>query len=81
MSELEGQLTAFAAHLIEKARQDTTSIADAVRIFKEVRELYIALTKDDGRSNNNGAGRRPTMNSMREKIALVSGGDDEDEPA
>jgi len=76
-------LTNLADHLATKARDDKTDIQDAVRIFKELREFYAILTKEDEKGDKE-PGRRPTtISAMRERIALVSGGDDDggDDPA
>ena len=80
---LETTLTALAEHLAAKAKMDMTDIQDAVKIFKELREFYAILTKEDEKSDK-ATGRRPTtISAMRERIALVSGGEDDggDEPA
>jgi hypothetical protein len=80
---LESTLTDLADHLAAKAKTDTCDIQDAVKIFKELREFYAILTKDDEKGDKV-PGRRPTtISAMRERIALVSGGDEDggDDPA
>ena len=71
-------LNALATHLTAKAQAEGTDVQDAIKIFKELREFYAILTKDDGKGDKD-AGRRPTtISAMRERIALVSGGEMDD---
>lgn len=68
-------LNTLADHLTKKAQDEKCDTLDAVKIFKELREFYAILTKDDGKSDKE-PGRRPTtISAMRERIALVSGGE------
>jgi hypothetical protein len=80
---LEETLTDLANHLAAKAKDEKCDIQDAVKIFKELREFHAILTKADEKGDKV-PGRRPTtISAMRERIALVSGGDEDggDEPA
>ena len=80
---LEDTLTGLADHLAAKAKAEGCDILDAVKIFKELREFYAILTKEHEKGDKV-HGRRPTtISAMRERIALVSGGEDDagDEPA
>lgn len=76
----EAKLNELAIFLVEAAKKQGTDLQDSVKIFKELREYHALLTKDDPKGDKD-AGRRPTMQSMRDKIALVSRGGEDDEPA
>jgi hypothetical protein len=77
---LETTLTDLADHLAAKAKTDGCDIQDAVKIFKELREFYAILTKDDEKSDKV-PGRRPTIARMRERLAVVENDDGGAEPA
>ncbi len=78
---LEKKLNELAIYLCDVAKAGSTDLQDSVKIFKELREYYAYLTKDDPKGDKD-AGRRPTMQTMRERIKLVdSRGGDGDESA
>jgi hypothetical protein len=71
-------LNSLADHLTKKAQAENCDTLDAVKIFKELREFYAILTKGDEKGDKE-PGRRPTtISAMRERIALVSGGEMDD---
>ena len=76
---LETKLNELAIYLVDKAKAPGTDIQDSVNIFKELRQYHALLTKDDPKGDKD-TGRRPTMKTFRENIALVSnrGGDEDD---
>lgn len=75
-------LNTLATFLTAKAQDEKTDVQDAIKIFKELREFYDILTKGAEKGDKD-TGRRPTtISAMRERIALVSGGEpDDDDPA
>lgn len=77
---LETKLNELAIHLADKAKAPGTDVQDSVNIFKELRQYHAILTKDDPKGDKE-PGRRPTMQSMRERIKLVDSGGDGDESA
>lgn len=77
-ADLEAKLVLFAESLIAKAGEKDTPIETSIKIFKELREFYITLTKDPKAGDNPGGGRSSSMSAMRKRIALVDGGDDGD---
>ena len=79
-NQLETKLNELAIYLVEVAKKETTDLQDSVKIFKELREYHALLTKDDPKGDKD-QGRRPTMQSMRDKMALVSRGEEDDDPA
>jgi hypothetical protein len=82
---LEQTLIELADHLAAKAREPMTDIQDAVKIFKELREFYAILTKDDEKGDKSPGRRSTTILQMRRNIKAAEdiGGDDDagDDPA
>ena len=74
----EAKLNELAIYLVDKAQEEKADVQDSVKIFKELREYHALLTKDDPKGDKD-SGRRPTMKAMRDRIALVSNGGEEDD--
>jgi hypothetical protein len=71
-ADLEAKLTAFADDLMTKAKAEGVKLEEAVKVFKEVRELYAILTPAPA-TGDKASGRRSTIGSMRTRIAAASG--------
>lgn len=69
---IERTMTDFAAHIYAEAQKET-DLLDKVKAFDALRAYFAILTKEDAKGDKEPP-RRPTMKSMREKIALVSNG-------
>ena len=76
---LEHTLTDLADHLAARAREPMIDIQDAVKIFKELREFYAILTKDDEKGDKGTGRRSTTILQMRRNIKAAEdiGGDDD----
>jgi hypothetical protein len=71
-TDLEQKLTAFAEDLMTRAKAPDIDLGEAVKVFREVRELYSILTKDQ-EPGDKPSGRRSTIGSMRTRIAAAGG--------
>jgi hypothetical protein len=71
-SDLRRKLEAFAEDLMTKAKAEGVKLEEAVKVFKEVRELLYILTPPT-EPGDKARGRRSTMAGMRQRIAGAGG--------
>lgn len=71
-ANLEQKLTAFAEQLIARAGDKDTKLEDAVKVFREVRELLSILTPAP-EAGDKRRGRRSTIGAMRTRIEAAGG--------
>jgi hypothetical protein len=77
--DLEQKLTDFADDLMAKAKAEGVKLEEAVKVFKEVRELLSILTPAP-EAGDKPIGRRSTMTGMRKRIAAAGGSNGRAEP-